>query len=148
MTLTYVIDGTGWATATLVTPAGSVRMTASYLHDSLGDLARAVLALQDGETDRIVVFMDEPGEHQVRFHRAGDDVAIEVCWYDDWASWKLEPRHAPATILGATVPFAVLRKAVARALTDLHDTVGVEGYKEQWVEHDFPQAEYQRLIAS
>ena len=148
VTLTYTIDGTGWATATVTTSEGSVQMAASYLHDTLRNLAQVVLDLGGGESEGTVVFMDEPGEHQLQLRRSGDNVLVEIQWYDDWASWKLASRHGPKTLLTATVPLAELRRTVTGVLADVLEQFGVQGYREKWVEHDFPLAEYERLRAS
>jgi hypothetical protein len=45
----WALTGSGWAKATLrLGDAPSVVMTASYLHDSLRDLAGALIALDGG----------------------------------------------------------------------------------------------------
>ena len=144
----YTLDGTGWATATLIVGDQTVLMTVSYLRDSLRELANAVLHLRNGESKATVVFMDEPGEHHLLLKRVGDDVNIEVIWFDDWASWKLKPDAEPKSVFIATVPLADFLPAATKALTILLNTFGLEGYKKKWVEHEFPLAEYQKLCAN
>jgi hypothetical protein len=85
-----MICTTGWATVTFECGDQGVEMTASYLHDSLQGLASAARAIAKGETEATVVFMDEPGEHQMVLRRITDaDVEMEIMWYDDWRSWKM-----------------------------------------------------------
>src|SRR5215471_2845322 len=84
----WALTGTGWATATLrLGDAQPVAMVASYLHDSLRDLAGALIALDGGAKEVAVVLMDEPGEHHVVMRRVGEnELEIEVRWFEDWAS--------------------------------------------------------------
>ncbi len=66
----YELDGAGWATARIDHGNVSVDMTASYLHDSLRELANAVFRISRALTaEQRVVFMDEPGEHQLTLRR-------------------------------------------------------------------------------
>jgi hypothetical protein len=61
-----------------------VVMVASYLHDSLRDLAGALIAFDDGGKEVRVVVMEEPGEHHLVMRRAGEsDLEIEVRWFED-----------------------------------------------------------------
>ncbi len=143
--LKYEINGAGWATVTLTAAESSVRMTASYVHDSLGNLADAVLGLVDGKSETTAVFMDEPGEHHLHFRRERDQVAVTVTWYDDWASWNMSPKTAPKTVLSTTASLMDLRRLVTEALADVLKEHGMQGYKEKWSEHEFPVAQYERL---
>jgi len=134
--------------ATLVVGEMSVSMTVSYLRDSLRELANAVLRLRNGKSKATVIFMDEPGEHHLLLKRVGDDVKIEIIWFEDWASWKLKPDTEPKSVFAATVPLSDFLLAAINALTILLNTFGLEGYKKMWVEHEFPLAEYQKLCAN
>ncbi len=123
-------------------------MPVSYLHDSLRDLARAILRLREGEREVLVTFMDEPGEHHMTLRRLNHEVMVEVQWTDRWTDGKPIPPAEGRTLLEARVPFAELEQAVIAALDDVMNSLGVAGYKEKWIEHDFPTAEYQKLRAS
>jgi len=120
-------------------------MTTSYLHDSLQELAAAVLHLLGAGEEATVVFMDEPGEHHLVLRRHDHDVALEVKWFDEWASWNLETPSGSKTLLETSVSLVGLQREVANALATLLATYGVDGYKKKWVEHDFPLAEYRAL---
>jgi len=120
-------------------------MTVSYLRDSLRELANAVLRLRNGKSKATVIFMDEPGEHHLLLKRVGDDLNVEILWFDDWASWKLEPDTGPKSVFTATVPLTDFLLAATNALKILLDTFGLEGYKNKWVEHEFPLEEYKKL---
>ena len=91
MRFNYKVFDAGWAMMKITCGKDYVELTASYLHDSLRDLASAVLALIDGAREATAIFMDESGEHHVNFRRVGDeDIDIEVLWYSDWKSWGLD----------------------------------------------------------
>jgi hypothetical protein len=123
-------------------------MTVSYLHDSLRELAASIVRLRAGESEAKIIFIAEPGEHHLILKRVGENVNLEVIWFDDWASWKLTPATEPMSVLAATVPLAEFHYAVTNALAGLLDAFGLEGYKKKWIEHEFPLNEYKRLLDS
>lgn len=85
----YVLSGTGWATLSIRADAGLIAVAVSYLHDSLGDLARMGLDLAKGAKSAAAVFMDEPGEVHVVVTGDDDEMAFELRRYRDWASWGI-----------------------------------------------------------
>ncbi|APB34772.1 hypothetical protein GlitD10_2436 [Gloeomargarita lithophora Alchichica-D10] len=121
-------------------------MTVSYLHDSLEQLAEAILQLESGQAEAAVIFMSEPGEHHFVLRQVGgNDVAVEVRWFDDWASWDIYPSDQYLVAAAGTAPFSVVKEQVIMALERILAQHGVQGYKELWVEHEFPVALYERL---
>ncbi len=121
-------------------------MTASYLHDSLWDLASAARAFRDGADSVTCVFMDEPGEHHLTFRRLSDTEAeVRIDWYSDWKSWgttasaepRLRARTRPAHIAGQ----------VLSAMRRILETHGEAGCRAQWINHDSPSDEYRPLLA-
>lgn len=145
MRFDYVLDGTGWATATAVVGVREVAMTVSYLHDSLGQLADAVLGLAVGEDEAVVVFMAEPGEHHLVLRRAGEGLAVEVRWFKDWASWGMYPPDRYEVVAAGECSLAEFSEQVVAALDRVLTEHGVEGYKAKWGEHEFPMAAFERL---
>ena len=148
MEIQYSLGGAGWATANVAADGKSVSMPVSYLHDSLRDLARAILRLRDGEPETLVTFMDEPGEHHLTLRRVNDEVKVEVQWTNRWTNGQPIPRGEGRTLLEARVPFSEIERAVLAVLDDVMNSLGVAGYKQKWIQHDFPTAEYQKLRAS
>jgi len=145
MRLNYALEDAGWATVSLECGEQRVEMTASYLHDSLRDLASAAKAIAAGRPEVRVVFMDEPGEHQLVWRRmAGDTVEVEVLWYDDWKSLELSNSKGVRKLLGATT-VAQVRGQVLSELQRLLRENGEAGYREKWVEHDFPAEQLREL---
>lgn len=145
MRINYILDGAGWATATVGLGGREVVRSVSYLHDSLGQLADAVLDLDADREGTAVVFMAEPGEHHLVLRRAGDAVAVEVRWFDDWASWGMCPPDRYQIVLSGDSTFAAVREQVVAALDRVLAEFGVVGYRARWVEHDFPVAAWERL---
>ncbi len=143
----WALTGTGWATATLrLGDTQPVVMVASYLHDSLRDLAGALIALDGGAEVARVVLMDEPGEHHVLMRRVGEsDLEIEVRWFDDWASWNMHPPEDYTTIARGVVRWRTFRGAIVSCMQRLLGELGAEGYRKRWVRHDFPTEELKRL---
>ena len=122
-----------------------VKMTASYLHDSLQNLASAARALVRNETEATVVFLDEPGEHQIVLRRINDnDVDLEILWYDDWKSWGMDDGPGRRRLVGRT-SVAHFRGEVLSELRRLLHENGEAGYLEKWVEHPFPMVEMRDL---
>ncbi len=142
----YILDGTGWATATLGDATYKIAMTASYLNDSLGELAQTAVSLRDGDTVATVVFMDEPGEHHLVLERVGDDLRIQVRWFDDWASRGLYPVDQFDTVLETHGTVQEFVAVVTGALDNVLKEWGTKGYKVKWVKHSFPMKKY-RLLA-
>lgn len=146
MQINYVLNDAGWAEGWVSASDCSVRMNVSYLHDSLQELSDAVLQLHQGTTRAAVVFMDEPGEHHLLFkRRGGEQIAVEIRWYTDWASWDM---HSPAdykVCLETTCTVTELTVQVLEILQTIHETLGLEGYRKKWIEHEFPLLEFRQL---
>ena len=74
----YRLTGTGWSEARLGDGPCSVRITASYLGDALGELLEAVGVLLEGAEQARCSWAEEPGEYRWIFDRAGSDVRLRV----------------------------------------------------------------------
>jgi hypothetical protein len=145
MRLKYSLEAHGWATVTLECSEQRVEMAASYLHDSLRDLASAARAVTRGAAEVKVLFMDEPGEHELIVRRTDEDTAeLEVVWYDGWKSWGMYSGTGQRKLL-ATASVAHVRGQVFSELKRLLKEHGEDGYRERWGEHDFPLSEMRDL---
>ncbi|MBE9102674.1 hypothetical protein [Vacuolonema iberomarrocanum] len=144
-TLQYELHGAGWATAS-VEQVHTVAMTVSYLHDSLRQLAESAIALERHAKQSKVIFMSEPGEHQLCLTRGGvNELDYQIRWYDDWESWGMHPTDQYQVVLSGKVSVMRYREQVAKVLHNIYDGIGTDRYKELWVEHDFPTNEYRTL---
>lgn len=143
--LTYTLHEAGWATVEIRCGNATVEMRASYLHDSLYDLLSAAKAIASGAGEVTVVLMDEPGEHHLNVRRlTGGRIAFEVIWFDDWQSWGIG-RSPGKTVLSCQTTIAHLRGQVLSAARAIIDDYGMEGYRQKWLEHDFPIEQYEDL---
>ena len=122
-----------------------VEMPVSYFHDSLRDLLSAVVAILEGARDVTVVFMDEPGEHQMQLTRIEHErVKISVAWFEDWRSWGLGSGEG-RVVLSCETRIAHLRGQVLAAASQIIESAGVARYRELSRDHDFPMEQYKQL---
>lgn len=144
--LSYELHEHGWATAKISHGEHAATMTVSYLHDSLRELAVAVHNLSTGSSTTRVIFMDEPGEHQIIFQKSRDDeLDYEVIWFNDWDSWGLKSLPGSEHLFKGKISLRRLKQQVNTVLWTLLEEHGESGYKERWCEHDFPTAEMKQI---
>ncbi len=109
----YTLDGPGWAEAVVSDEHRSVRLTASYVHDSLADLASAALAVLKGAPKITVTFEDEPGELNLVYQALSEagQTFVEVRLPGDWGRYTVVER------------FEVTRRAFAEATLEALEAV-------------------------
>jgi hypothetical protein len=137
-TLTYELEGAGWATARIQDGDSHMDVTVSYLHDSLRELAEAACALLSGAHSARVVFMDEPGEIHLVLDRVDDVLRCEARWFEDWSSWGMHPADRFKVVFSGVTTVHRFVGEVRKELEALLREHGLSGYKAKWVEHDFP----------
>ena len=146
MDIEYNLWGTGWATATIRSGDGYVEALTSYVHNSLRELVQAAIHLCNHAPETTVVFMNEPGEHHlVLTRREGIQLHFEVRWFRDWTSWGLCPPDQYRVELHGSTTVEQFRDQVLTVLENIDRTLGPKQYREEWVEADFPSAEYETL---
>lgn len=136
--LIYDLEGAGWAMARIQDGEHTVDAAVSYLHDSLRELGEAARALRAGADTARVVFMDEPGETQMLLTQRDGVLGYELRWYADWNSWGKYPESKFEMILRGTTTVSRFFGEVLKEFEALLAAHGEEGYKERWVQHDFP----------
>ena len=140
MRIHYGLEDGGWAYVTVECGAQKAEMRTSYLHDSLRDLASAVRALLMTASEATVIFMDEPGEHQMILRNiVNQHVELEILWYDGWQSWGMPSGPGQGRLFGKT-SIEQLHKQVLFELRRLLDENGQDLYFEKWGE-PFPTME-------
>ncbi len=146
-TFSYDLDTAGWSTATVSDGTHTATLTASYLSDALGDLTRAVIALLQGAERATLTWQEEPSVIEWRFERQGDDVVVRLTRFADNTSYgrsQAQPGELPFSV---RCPLTRLGSEILDELWRIHDTVGIDGYKERWKMHPFPLQEYRQLRA-
>ncbi len=142
----YKLTGAGWAESLISLGRQSHRMTVSDLSDALGHMTKALVHLLNGAEEVEVFFMDEPGEHYWLIHLCEDNrVSIEIQWFEDWVSWGLAEKDSGKVVFAAKVPLWQFAGQVKVALDKIIEGDGIEKYKEDWGEHEFPLKDYQIL---
>lgn len=145
-TVDYSLERAGWALAMVSNDVRHVKMTTSYLHDSLRELAMCGIALLKGANRAKVVFLDEPGEHHLIFKCEGENtIHYEIRWYDDWASWDMYPLDKYNLIMTGRSTLNRVSGEILKSLRDIFENHGLEEYKKLWVNHDFPVHEFREL---
>ncbi|MBN9295847.1 MAG: hypothetical protein J0I41_02500 [Filimonas sp.] len=148
MKFEYILENAGWAVATLEEGEQKATMAVSYLHDTLEQLTNATNRLLDGTAKNTsVIFMDEPGEHEMVLTNIGNGMLdIQVKWFNDWASWGMYAEDKFTIVCSATCPLLKFAKKVKLILEHIYITYGVKGYKEKWTAHEFPYEQYMNLL--
>ena len=142
----YNLADAGWADATISEGSDSETMTVSYLRDSLSELTDAINLLLKGGKESRAIFMSEPGEHLMSLNNPKDDeLEIEVRWFKDWASWNMNSEKDYDVVFKRTTSLFEFANKVCDNLDQIYIKEGIEGYKEKWVEHDFPMNSYLKL---
>lgn len=144
LSIDYRLSGAGWADCTLCVDGETFQISASYLSDALGRLVLAAAAVLAGAQSVSVGFDEEPGEYRWSIvHTDNGTVRVSVLLFRE--SWANRPDAEGEEMLswsGSPIDFG-------RAVRDAADTVlqthGLAGYKERWVEHDFPSQQLELL---
>jgi len=143
MTLSYVLDEAGWATATIEHNEQHREMRVSYLSDAVWRMLDAAIGLMHGAETVRFGFTDEAGEHECVVTRTGSgDVHIQVFWYKDWTPPGEDTGDAVFACDCSATQFCEAVFATCKRLLDEH---GEEEYKERWVAHEFPTETFERL---
>lgn len=140
----YRLTGRGWSEGSLRLNGHHVRLTASYLSDALGDLVAGLVLLAEGESPVTVSWEEEPGEYRFVFTRADEDVRVEVLSFNDIYPGP-KPESQGTILLDTTSPLSDVLSAFAKGTRAVLDENGLAGYRDAWVEHDFPLADLEAL---
>ncbi len=146
--ISYNLVGSGWAECTLRVGDAHVTVTASYLSDALDDLASAVAAVLRGHPRPTASFTEEPGEYRWVFEPLpAGQVRVRILEFKEM--WGNRPDEEGTQIFQADCRVRTLAGALVSELQRLERTHGIAGYREKWVQHDFPMnrlTELQELL--
>jgi hypothetical protein len=143
----YRLEGAGWATVTLrLRPdAEALALRVSYLHDSLRELASAILALDSDSRELAVCFVEEPGVHRLHMRRPdAEQLELEVRYLERIPG--LRSTGEPMVVVDrGTLRWRTFRGCVVSVLQRLWREHGAEGYAVLWRTAPFPVAELRAL---
>lgn len=135
--MTYRLSGTGWADCTVCVDGRKADVSASYLSDALGDMARATVAMLKGADETKFSFTEEPGEFRWILRTTGQGrVCVRILWFDEM--WGGKPDDLGKLVWEAECPMSDFGSAVLGVLQGLLDELGLEGYRDTWVQNEFP----------
>jgi len=145
MTLSYVLDGAGWAIATIAHEGQRLEMRVSRLHDTLRYMTEAAIGLKEGARSGRFCLADEPGYHEcIVTQSRSSNARVRVLWGENWFAAPGEPRITKEVFVCSCsmVQFCLEAAACLQRLLDDH---GLKRYKVGWGEHDFPLEKFERL---
>lgn len=144
MKLRYILTGSGWADAHIEIGSEAVSVSASYLSDALGDLARGAVAITRGAPEVRISFEEEPGEY--RWILKKKDAEHYLLTILEFLRGN-QPDEDGSPLIERLVPRMDFSMMVLQTLEDVRHKYGEEGYKDLWVRYDFPAAELAALHA-
>ena len=145
----YDVKSSGWADGEISNGIQKVEVTASYLHDTLSELCEMTLDVLDSATSGKVIFMNEPGEHHLIVTKLNEtELSYQLFWYDDWESWGEISSDLYTEVISGSCSISIFKEQVVNALKEIYTTLGPEIYKKRWIEHDFPENLYKKLLVA
>jgi hypothetical protein len=148
MNFKYELSGVGWADGFIEINSSVAYFTTSYLTNALKDLLGSLLSL----IPECVPFPlksttfewhEEPGGTVWSFEKKNSkEVLIRIVSYEN-----MFPKKEIGIDINEVCPIDDLVIVIVNELEVLLKKHGVDGYKEKWVNHEFPSAEYQSLIS-
>lgn len=144
ITITYKLTGHGWAQFDLNIHGQEISLIASYLSDALGDLLSATTLIASGGHDATAALIEEPGEHRIRFLRIDSQtMTLRVIYMDSAFSHKADERGK--LIYEAHCNIRDFARALLTATQELWTQLGDDGYRAQWLSHEYPYARRSNL---
>jgi len=141
----YIVEDAGWADCRINNGETVTECNVSYLHDTLLELAQSAIKIQNRKNVS-VVFMSEPGEHQLILNRINEtDIDFELRWYSDWASLGMYDENDFEIMQSGKTTVAKYVNQIRNLMLKIMDEIGAELYNEKWVSHEFPIAEFNQL---
>jgi hypothetical protein len=133
--LAYRLVGYGWAECDIECGETRATVTASYLSDALDSLCAAIVALLRGDVEATATFAEEPGEYQWTFRTTSPGlVRVRI----DFLGIDLLDRPRERIVFDAECALHLFARALLSELQRIVRELGSEGYREKWVDHEFP----------
>lgn len=144
LVIDYRLAGAGWADCTVELGDAKCEVSASYLSDALGNLVLAAVGVLAGFHNVSFGFDEEPGEYRWAVTRVGND-QVSVSLLSFKQLWGNQPDSEGELLLAGTLHPLQFGEAVLHAAGVVLERHGLAGYKEEWVEHDFPVKQLELL---
>lgn len=134
----FDLPATGWVECVLSDGVSITTISASYLSDGFGDLAKATLSLVEGALQAECVFAEEPGAYHWKFAVEGALIALQIFWFDP------EERGREDLAFQAQGRLSTFASVMLDELDRLHMQYGPYEFERRWG-HPFPEAVRRRL---
>lgn len=144
--VTYKLVGTGWSECVLDIYGQTCKVTASYLSDALRQFVEAINHILRGGNEAKFSFDEEPGEYRWILERKEKN-ALKVRIIEFAELWGGKDDSEGKVIYEVTCPTYEFGKALLVSLNGLLDEYGFAGYKEKWVNAEFPVEQYLELCS-
>ena len=144
----YRLTGSGWAVCELEFESKKYSFGAGYLTDAFGNFLQALLNINPLYTEECYIesgssffWDDEPAGTEWNFQYLGNDrMLLSATTYDD-----ISHLENPKVELETELSYEKFLIEVINESELLLKEFGIVGYKEMWVEHDFPLSTYLKL---
>lgn len=146
MRFEYELTGNGWADGCIEINSNTVYFAASYITDALNDMLKALNTLIPEislypVSETHFEWNEEPGGTVWILSKISDDcLRVQIKSYED-----LRNKKKQVIELDETVSMLEITRVLVQALDVLLKKHGLEGYKEKWVNYDFPMDKYTKL---
>lgn len=119
-------------------------VTASYLSDALRSLISAVCRILNGVSEATASFDEEPGEYRWRIFRIDNDmIRLLILEFSDL--WSNKPDSEGKPIFDVKCRLRTFAGAVYDGCQRLLAEHGHNGYRDKWLEHEFPDSDLREL---
>lgn len=145
LSISFKLTGRGWAECLISIDGNLTGLTASYLEDALGNLAKATLRISQGENLAYAIFAEEPGEFRWKISNInGKEISVEILEFDEWKGLR-QTDDKGKTILQFECELIIFVRRIINCLSEVLNEHGLDGYKKMWVNHEFPLQTYNDL---
>jgi hypothetical protein len=150
MEIIFNLQDAGWADGSVIIEGKEIfNYDVSYLQDVLGSLASSAVNIINGSKFERFFWWSEPGEYLWVIQEENNKLRIKIDVYDDWGSELENGEYQNNSKLFESFE-AVLDKnefisAVYQCLKSVYEEYGEKGYKDKWIEHDFPMKDFKEI---
>jgi hypothetical protein len=141
----YELTGRGWVSGFIEMNSNTFYFATSYITDALDEMLKALILLNPELSPFPVSnsqfeWNEEPGGTVWKFRKIDDLLHVEIMSFEN-----LQNKKQLVIGLNESCSITEFSEAVVQALDLLLSLHGKEGYKEKWVNYDFPTNNYLKL---
>lgn len=137
----YTLRNHGWADCEIISENAKINISASYLSDALGGLLSAVVELINGKREARTQFDEEPGEYRWIFNQTKENlIDLKIIEFPELRGNK--PNEDGKELLKTECTLKELATTLFNSADAILKKFGEDGYKKNWIEHDFPINQY------